>query len=135
MGGCSGHRDFTEYSLDEDSFDAKAMAKIEQELGVDLPDNAKGIAFHHIPPIDPIVFAKLKISADAQDTFAKQIGALTFSGSHFPKSFADDRCEWWPPVHAGVVLSKQAFTNGYYVDLYLVNEDEHLVLYIKYFAI
>lgn len=133
--GCGGHRDLTEYRLDEDSFDAEAMAKIEQEAGIDLPDDANGVRFYHIPPIDPIVFAKIEIPDDAQDLIAKQVGALTFSGAHFPKDFANDRCKWWPAAPANVVLSKQAFNNGYYVELYLVKEKEHLVLYIKYFTI
>lgn len=133
--GCGWHRDLTEYSLDEDSFDAEAMAKIEQESGIDLPDGAKGLAFRHIPPIDPIVFAKIKIPADAQASLAKQIGALTFRGTHFPKDFANDRCEWWPAGSESVVLSKQAFNNGYYVELYLVKEKDAIILYIKYFTI
>lgn len=133
--GCNGHRDLTEYSLDEDSFDAQAVAKIEQEAGIDLPEAAKGLRFHHIPPIDPIVFAKIEMPSDVQDSLVKQIGALTFSGTHFPKDFANDRCEWWPTAPANVILSKQAFNNGYYVELYLVKEKEHLVLYIKYFTI
>ena len=61
--GCDGNRDLTEYNLDENSFDAEAMVKIEQESGLDLPDDAKGLAFCHIPPIDPIVFAKIEIPA------------------------------------------------------------------------
>ncbi len=72
---------------------------------------------------------------DAQDSLAKQIRALTFSGTHFPKDFANDRCGWWPAAPANAMLSKKAFNNGYYVELYLVKEKEHLVLYIKYFTI
>ena len=133
-----GHRefrDFTEYSLDEDSFDAAAMAKIEQESGIDLPDDARGLSFHHIPPIDPIVFAKIEMPSDAQDSLAKQIGALTFNGTIFPEGFANDRCEWWPAAPDNIVLSKHAFSNGYYVELYLVKEKKTLILYIKYFTI
>ncbi|MHC4546400.1 MAG: hypothetical protein ACYTDW_17825 [Planctomycetota bacterium] len=133
--GCGRHRDFTEYSLNENSFDSEAMSKIKQESGINLPYDAKGLAFHHIPPVDPIVFAKIKIPADAQNSLTKQIGALTFSGTQFPKDFANDRCKWWPAVPASTVLSKQAFNNGYYVELYLVKEKEHLILYIKYFTI
>lgn len=91
--GCGWGRDVTEYSLDEDSFDAEAMAKIERESGIDLPDGAEGLRFHHIPPIDPIVFAKIKIPGDAERSLAEQIRALTFSGTAFPQDFANDRCE------------------------------------------
>jgi len=88
-----------------------------------------------VPPIDPVVFAKIEIPADAQDSIAKQIGALTFSGTHFPKDFANDRCTWWPASPERVILSKQAFNNGYYVELYLVKEEDTIILYIKYFTL
>ena len=132
--GCRGHRDSTEYTLDEKSFDAEAMAKIEQETGIDLPDGAKGLKFHHIPPIDPIVFAKIKIPAAAQDSISRQIEALTLNGTDFPKDFANDRCEWWPSAFESVVLAKQARSNGWYIELYLVKEGDDIILYIKYFT-
>jgi len=133
--GCDEHRDLTEYNLDESSFDAEAMAKIEQESGVDLPDDAKGLALYHIPPIDPIVFAKIEIPANSQEEVAKQIRELAFSGTHFPKELANDRCNWWPAAPKNVVNSKQAFNNGYYIELYFVKEEDEYILYIKYFTI
>lgn len=133
--GCSGHRDLTEYSLDESTFDAEAMAKIERESGVNIPDGAKGLAFHHIPPVDPMVFAKIEIPAEAQDLFTHQIRKLTFSGAAFPEDFANHRCGWWPATPENVVLSKQAFNNGYYIELHLMKEKDDMVLYIKYFTI
>jgi hypothetical protein len=132
--GCGVHRDLTEYSLDENSFDSEAMAKIEQESGIDLPDDAKGLAFHHIPPIDPIVFAKIQIPSAAQDAIKKQVETFTFSGSSFPENFANDRCPWWPAELGDIVFSKQAFNNGYYIEVYLVKENDDIILYIKYFT-
>ncbi|NOK57273.1 MAG: hypothetical protein GFH27_549309n7 [Chloroflexi bacterium AL-W] len=132
--GCGGHRDLTEYSLDEHSFDAEAMAKIEQESGINLPNGAKGLAFHHIPPIDPIVFAKIQLPSAAQDSITKQVEALTFSGKSFPEDFATDRCQSWPTALKEVVFSKQAFNNGDYMALYLVKENDDIILYIKYFT-
>ncbi len=133
--GCDGYRDLTEYNLDDTSFDAEAMVKIEQESGLDLPDDAKGLAFYHIPPIDPIVFAKIEIPATGQGLVAKQIRELTFRGTHFPKGFANDRCKWWPTSLENVMLSKEAFNNGYYVELYLAKEEGDIILYIKYFTL
>jgi len=131
--GCSGHRDLTEYSLDEKSFDSEALAKIRTESGITLPDGAKGLAFKHIPPIDPIVFAKIQIPGDAQASLSKQIEAL--KTIEFPNDFAYDRCIWWPPPPEHIVLTKRAFSNGYYIELHLVKEKEALVLYIQYFTI
>jgi hypothetical protein len=131
--GCSGHRDLTEYSLDETSFDSEAMAKIQTESGITLPDGSKGLAFKHIPPIDAIVFAKIQIPGDAQESLTKQIEAL--KTIEFPNNFAYDRCAWWPPSPEHIVLTKRAFSNRYYVELHLVKEGEVLVLYIQYFTI
>ena len=78
---CSGHSDLTEYSLDESSFDAEAMAKIEQESGLKIPAEAKGLAFYQIPPIDPIIFAKIKMPAESQSSLVKQVETLTFKGT------------------------------------------------------
>jgi len=131
--GCGAHRDLTEYSLDEKSFDSKAMAKIQTESGITLPDGSKGLAFKHIPPIDPIVFAKLQIPSDAQGALTKQIEAL--KTIEFPNDFAHNRCSWWPPPPGHIALSKRSTSNGYYVELHLVKKNEQLILYIQYFTI
>ncbi len=131
--GCGGHRDRTEYSLDEKSFDSEAMAKIQTESGITLPDGSEGLAFKHIPPIDPLVFAKIQIPGDAQESLSKQIAAL--KTIEFPNDFAYDWCDWWPPPPEQIVLSKRATNNGYYIELHLVKENELLILYIQYFTI
>lgn len=135
VASCGGNRDETEYSLDERSFDAATMAKIQQESGIHLPDGAKGLAFHYISPIDPIVFAKIQIPTVGQDSIRKQTEALSFSGTSFPENFANGRCKWWPGVPQGVILSKQAFNNGHYIELYLVRENDDMIIYLKYFTI
>jgi hypothetical protein len=131
--GCSAHRDLTAYSLDEKSFDSEAMTKIQTESRLTLPDGVKGLAFMHIPPIDPIVFAKIHIPGDAQESLTKQIEAL--KTIEFPNDFAYERCAWWPPPPEHIVLSKRATSNGYYVELHLVKENEQLILYVQYFTI
>jgi len=132
--GRGWHRDLAEYSLDERSFDSEAMVKIEEESGIELPDDAKGLAFHHIPPIDPIWFAKIQLPATSQDSITKQIEALPSSGTQFPKDFANERCGWWPTAMQEVILSKHADNNGSYLDMYLVKEKDDLILYIIYFT-
>jgi len=132
--GCGWDRDLTEYSLDEKSFDAETLAEIEQESGIDLPDGAKGLAYHYEPPIDPIVFARIRIPADAQEALVKQIEALTFDGDEFPMFGAEDICDWWPATFENILVSKQARSNGWYIDLRLVKEGDHMILYINYFT-
>ena len=50
---------------------------IEKESGIDLPDGAKGLKFHYIPPVDPIVFAKIEIPTEAVNLMEQRIAALT----------------------------------------------------------
>jgi hypothetical protein len=131
--GCGGRRDLTEYSLDEKSFDSEAMAKIQTESGITLPVGSKGLALYHIPPIDPIVFAKIQVPNNAQEPLTKQIESL--KKIEFPNDFAYDRCDWWPPDPSHIVLPKRATSNGYYVELHLVKEKDKFILYIQYFTI
>ena len=131
--GCG--RDLGEYELDQASFGADTIARIERESGVDLPDGSKGLKFRYLPPIDPIVFAKLEIPSEKKQAIEAQISALTIRGNAFPSNFANDRCEWWPSRPANVLVSKQAFANGYYIEAHLVEEGGQLLLYLKYFTI
>ncbi len=130
--GCGQHRDYTEYALDENTFDSEAMAKIEQETGFVLPDGAKGLAFYHIPPVDPVVFAIVQIPGNAEESVTDQIRAL--QETEFPGDFAYDRCDRWPPAPEHILLTKRAFSNGYHIELHLVKEGEQLLLYIQYFT-
>jgi|GEM_PF-5927772 len=130
--GCG--RDFTEYELDEGSFKADTMAQIKKETGIDIPDRAKGLKFHYIPPIDPIVFAKIEIPSESKKLMETQIAAFT-DISDFPKDFANDRCQWWLSGIENMILSKKTTSNGYYLEIYLVQEKEQLILFLKYFTI
>jgi len=133
--GCNpDHRDLTEYELDENSFGADTILKIEKESGVDIPDEAKGLKFHHIPPIDPIVFAKIQVPSKTGKLMEKRIKSLP-DYDPFPKNFANDRCKWWPSNPKNVIVSKGAFNNGYYIEAHLLQEKEQFLFYIKYFTI
>ena len=70
-----------------------------------------------------------------KDEVQQQVETLTSFGNQFPKDFANDKCQWWLATPEKAVLSKQTFNNGYYVELYLVKENNAIILYIKYFTI
>ena len=129
--GCGG---VTGYSLDEDSFGADTLARIEREAGIDLPDGAKGLAFLYKPPIDPIVFAKITIPDSARSQIEEQLVAAA-TNDDYPQDFANDVCGWWPASFDNTLLSKLTFYGGYYVEYHLIEEDEQIVLYLKYFTL
>ena len=110
------------------------MAKIQKESGINLPTGCKGLRFHHKPPIDPIVFAKLQVPAEAAKLMEQRLTVLTNTITNFPENFANDICRWWPTNVQNVIVSKKVY-QGYYIEAYLVREQEQLILYLKYFTI
>jgi hypothetical protein len=127
-------REFTAYSLNEKTFDAKAMAEIKEETGLKIPADAKGLAFQYYPPIDPLTFAKIKIPDAAVALLENQI--KSFADSEFSDSgFAYDSCEWWPPPKKSVFLFKRTYHDGYHMEIHLAEENGYTVLYIQYFTI
>jgi hypothetical protein len=129
-----GSRDLREYDLDEQSFQADTLAKIQKESVMVLPEGAKGLRFHYVPPIDPIFFARIAIPSNAEKIMAQRIEGLPASPP-FPHDFANQRCAWWPTDPKGVILSRQAFQNGWHLEIHLVREKEQLIFYLKYFTI
>jgi len=130
--GCG--RDLTEYELDQRSFGATTIAKIQKESGINLPTGCKGLKFHHKPPIDPIVFAKLEIPPDQANLMEQRLAVLTNSIAQFPDNFANNICHWWPTNLQNVIISKKVY-QGYYIEAHLTREHEMLVLYLKYFTL
>ena len=105
------------------------------QVCIDITDGAKGLKFCHIPPIDPIVFAKIQIPSEAGKIMEKRIKTLPDYDNSI-ENFANDRCKWWISSPNNVIVSKKgAFNNGYYIVAYLVQEKEQLVIYLKYFTI
>ena len=132
--GCGGDY-FSEYELDESSFGMDTIVRIEKKSGINLPEGSKGLKYHYIPPIDPIVFAKIEIPAEARELMEIRVAELTYNATSFPKDFANDRCKWWPPSIENEVVARNAFNNGYYIEAYLIQEKERLILYLKYFTV
>ena len=130
-----GCRDFKEYELDEHSFRADTLKKVQKESGINLPASCKGLKYHYIPPVDPIVFAKILIPAESGKVMEQYIAGLTNSLADFPNNFANERCQWWPSSPQNVIVSRKAFNGVYYIEAYLIREKERLILYLKYFTI
>jgi len=133
VSGC--HRDYGKYELDERTFDAEAIEKIEVETGIDLPTGVKGLRFLHLPPVDPIVFAKIGIPSGLEAETRSQLAALKQDEARVKPGFANDSCAWWRPDVENAELSRLAFRNGFYIEAYLVREAQGAVLYLKYYTI
>jgi hypothetical protein len=126
---------FTEYELDEGSFKAGTLAKIESESGLQLPPGTKGLRFHYIPPIDPIAFAKLEIPAGSKDLMVQRLNEMREFSGKFHSDFANNRCNWWPASVTNVIATKFSTKGGFYIQAHLVQESDKVILYLKYFSI
>lgn len=87
-----------------------------------------------MPPIDPIVFAKIGIPAEEGKLVEASIGQLK-DMPNFGEDFANDRCPWWPSKIENPIISKKAFNGDYYIEAYLIQENDGLILYLKYFTV
>lgn len=130
--GCG--REFEEYDLDTTSFDHRTIDLIESVTGIDIPNGARGIRFRYIPPIDPIYFAKIQIPAKARKDLESQLQNFG-NDQNFPEDYANERYEWWPTRFGKSLIERKAGFGSYFVEVYLIEENDHLILYLKYFVV
>lgn len=126
---------FTEYELNEVSFKADTLAKIESESGLQLPQGTKGLRFHYKPPIDPIVFAKLEIPAGSKDLMVQQLAEMRDFSGKFHSDFANNLCKWWPATVTNGIATKFSTKGAFYIQTHLVQESDKVILYLKYFTL
>lgn len=130
--GCG--RGFREYQLNEKSFGPDTLKEIETTAGIHLPAGVKGLKFHYFPPIDPIFFAKIEVPAHEKAAMIAEISRFTDT-PQFPDDFAHGICTWWPATFPSALISRKAALGDYFLELYLVEEQSQLILYVKYFTI
>ncbi len=125
----------TEFELDEASFTADTLKKIETELTLAFPPGTKGLRFHYKPPIDPIVFAKIEIPPEAKDSMVKRLTEMKEFPGKFHTDFGNKRCNWWPASVTNEIATKFSTKGGFYIQAYLVQESDKVILYLKYFTL
>ena len=135
---CGDSPYYHEFDLDQHTFKEDTLKKIKNDIDIDFPEKTKGLNFHYIPPIDPIVFAKIEIPATARKLVETRISKYSDNSSSFPTNFdvvANDKCSWWPPKIENIILTRKTYHNSYYVLIHLVQENEKHILFLKYMTI
>jgi hypothetical protein len=125
----------TEFELDEASFTADTLKKIETDLVIAFPPGAKGLRFHYKPPIDPIVFAKIEIPPEAKDSMVKRLTEMKEFPGKFHKDFGNRQCKWWPASVINEIATKFSINGAFYTQAHLVQEGDQVILYLKYFTL
>lgn len=131
---CTNDRWFSEFELNEKTFDSDAMQYIEEISGLDIPKKSKGLKFYYKPPIDPCFIAKIEISQKDKNTIEKQLATFdaidNAPGENW--SFKD----WWPKNMGDIIVMNIYYReeNGYFFS-YLVKENGRVILYLKHTTI
>jgi uncharacterized lipoprotein len=130
--GCSDARYLGPFELDERSFDADALAMVQQDTGIVLPKGSRGLHFRYKPPVDPAFIAKLEIPASAREEMIHKIEAIKKQdiGRRADSLWAG--VSWWPPPVAGAIAETRGLRDGNDVWLVLSEENERLVLSIEF---
>ncbi len=128
---CSDKRWFSSFDLNEKTFDSGAMEHIEGVSALELHEKSKGIAFHYTPPIDPRFIAKIEIPQESVTSIEKQLRFFV-KNNYDPNKIKTNR-DWWPNKFKNVVASNVYYNKGSGTLLvYLVNEGEKYILYIRH---
>ena len=133
LAGCG--QDSTEYKLDNSEFSRTHIEQLEKDTGLKFPSGTTGIHYHYFPPIDPIIFAKLKIKPNQRSALESQLPKTPPAGPSFPVGFANQSCKFWPPASKNILKSFKRISGSQYTEIHLVKEGNHLMLYLKVFTI
>ena len=132
--GCSNAKWFSEFELNEKTFDSDAMQYIKEISGIDIPEEAKGLKFYYKPPIDPCFIAKIEIQKKDKQSIEKQL--LTFDAIDNAPGEDWYFRDWWPKKMKNIIISKIYYRkDSGYIFLYLINENEQVILYLKHTTI
>ncbi len=112
----------------------RIISEIKSETNLKIPSDSLGLAYKYLPPIDPIVFAKLQLSEIGKDEFIKNLDGITCY-KNFPPNFANSRCDWWKINSENLIFSKTGIMDESYFEVYILKENQTYYLYLKIFTI
>jgi hypothetical protein len=122
--------------LDEKTFDSAALAMVQKETGIDLPDGSRGLRMFYdgTSSIDPSFVAKIQIPEASGDELAKRIEQIRNHDGTVSSSLAD-KVTWWTPSNGVIRVQRQFNPRGDYIRAILSQETNQLVLYVEWVKI
>lgn len=133
-GCCGGATDTTEYELDQTSFDARTLKRVEGDTGIALPSGSRGLNFYYWPPIDPGFIARVEIPQTSAKLVAAEIEKIPHNG-HVPR-YPDGVKRWWDVLRTcegETLVSRRYMKGGTYVNAHLCKKEADYLLYVAWF--
>lgn len=121
-----------DYSLDEKTFDAEALAMVEKNTGLTLPPGTRGLnLFYKRFAIDPSFYAKVEIPGSSGEALAAQIGRIPDRSGSVSETITQT-LPWWRPAEATTVVKRLYFENNDGVQAILCKEGNRWILYLEW---
>jgi len=124
-------RGYSDYELNEQSFDLDTMKLIQAESGVTLPAGAHGLNFYYKAPIDPAFAAKIRIPKDSEPEMMRTLSAIKSEDVNVIGTLGS-RLKWWVPNNAKTLLDRQSTAGNAYLRATLTDEADGTILYLEW---
>ena len=128
---------FQDYQLDENSFNAESLKMTEKYTGLTFPMGSRGknLFFRRSKCIDPSFIAKIEIPLASINSFSEEIKNI--KGTKITVTEGDPferEVNWWGPNKAAIIIEKYFYSQHGLVHVFLCQETEKFVLYIKWYC-
>jgi len=124
-----------DYQLDESTFDDAAIAMVQKETGIQLPDGSRGLKMlYQGSAIDPSFLAKIQIPESSKEEIVNHIGEIEHQDGTVNGSLTE-KVRWWSPSSGTIITQRQSTPEGNYIRAILCQEGDQLVLYLEWIKI
>jgi hypothetical protein len=121
--------EYTTYSLDKKSFDAKHLEMVKGKINIKLPKGTNGLnLLYEGAGIDPRFYAKLEIPKESINDIVSQIEDIH---DEITISEQFDTLAWWRPSKE-MRISRCGFYKGKIVGVILCRENKKWILYVQW---
>ena len=121
--------------LDEDSFDAAALAIVQRHTGIQLPDGSRGLKmFYQGSTLNPAFVAKIQIPVASGDELAGRLEKIQSQNATVSGALTS-KVTWWNPSSGVMRVQRQFTPGGDHVLAILIQEKDRLVLYLEWMSI
>lgn len=120
------------YTLDPSSFTTDALALVEKEIQLPLPQGSRGLNMVYKGyQIDPAFVAKIEIPADAEMGLKSRIERIANQEWHAIGSLSE-KVSWWKPAKNETTIERNYTVKSSLAQVILCHEGSQVVLYVEW---